>query len=76
MLKTALPLLEGLPPAVLKTLAEAGVAYRFEPGEKICNQGDTLETVCDPPGIYVVCMEVAIQMYVRCRCQVVRLPST
>ena len=52
MLKKALPLLEGLPPAVLKTLAEAGVAYRFEPGDKICNQGDTLETVCDPPAIF------------------------
>jgi CRP-like cAMP-binding protein len=52
LLKKALPFLEGLPPADLKVLAEAGLPYRFEPGQKICNQGDTLAT--EPSGAFAI----------------------
>lgn len=52
MLKKGLPFLDGLPPAALKSLAETGVPYRFEPGQKVCNQGDTLET--EPGGAFAM----------------------
>jgi CRP-like cAMP-binding protein len=55
MLKKGLPFLDGLPPAALKELAEAGTPHRYEPGQKICSQGDTAEV--EPSGgfpIYAV----------------------
>lgn len=55
MLKKGLPFLEDLPPADLKSLAESGAPHRFDPGQKICNQGDTKDQ--EPGGacaIYVV----------------------
>lgn len=52
LLKKGLPFLEGLPPADLKALAEKGLPYRFEPGQKVCNQGDTLET--EPGGAFAI----------------------
>lgn len=52
MLKRSLAFLDGLPPADLKVLADAGLPHRFAPGQKICNQGDTLET--EPGGAFAI----------------------
>ncbi len=52
LLKKGLPFLEGLPPADLKVLAEKGLPYRYEPGQKVCCQGDTLET--EPGGAFAI----------------------
>ena len=51
-LKKGLPFLADLPPQALKDLADAGVPHKFGPGQKVCNQGDTLQT--EPGGAFAI----------------------